>query len=156
MATYDSELAFSAATKPPNFLVLSFWFSLTSKHQTENTRNMGLYTVTATEASQNISKKLQTRGQYRKLQVIKHCVYKEYWFPKKKNITTYLHCDKMLMNPFRPQIPIFKHANLTRSWQATFSKQLRSHWKIIFKSLSFQRLRPSENGNMDFGASGTH
>lgn len=33
---YNSELtllAFSTATKPPNFLVLGFWFSLTSKHQ---------------------------------------------------------------------------------------------------------------------------
>lgn len=58
---YNSELtllAFSTATKPPNFLVLGFWFSLTSKHQTENTRSLGLCTATVTEAGQNTSKKL--------------------------------------------------------------------------------------------------
>lgn len=85
---YDSELtplAFSTATKPPNFLVLGFWFLLTSKHQTGNMRSLGLCTVTVTEAGQNTFKKLQTRGHYRKLQVLKHCVYKEYWLKKKKS-----------------------------------------------------------------------
>lgn len=58
MATYHTEFTLLAvSTTISSFL-------LTRKHPTENTMNMGLYTVSGTEALQNISKKLQTKAQY--------------------------------------------------------------------------------------------